>query len=104
MKATGNQVIIRPDPPVERTEAGILIPVEARVPQNTGTVVDGAKYEDIKDENVVKMTEVFNKGDRVSFPYGRGYEVEYEGEVFLSIHKDWILSKLWYSQFFLNCG
>lgn len=94
LKATGEQILILPDAPLDRTPGGLIIPVDARDKRNSGVVVDGelfylrANAEDPLD-NISILP-----GDRVAFNYRAGYEVEYEGVVYLSIRKEFIAMKL----------
>ena len=104
IKATGDQILILPDAPLERTESGVLIPVEARDKRNSGVVVSGSCVICEEDEEgrsdmslitpVVYLHNRVMSGDRVVFNYRRGYEVEHEGVTYLSIAKEYILMKL----------
>lgn len=79
LKAVGDQVLLLPDPP-KIMQGGIVIPVEARVPTNTGVVVDMPELPD------------YAIGDRVVFNAGQGFSVEHNGKTYFSILKYYILA------------
>lgn len=80
LKFAGVQAIILPDTPTSKVN-GIIIPDEARKPTNTGTIISVAPNGDIKE------------GDQVGYNHRTGYEFEFGGYKYLSIHQNNILSK-----------
>jgi chaperonin GroES len=62
----GNRIIVRPDPPSEKSVGGIIIPVTAQGQLEEGTVVAVA----------ADVEELLRPGERVLYPRNGGVEKE----------------------------
>jgi chaperonin GroES len=69
IKPVGNKMLVLPDPPQERTERGIIIPITAQGQLEEGTVVL------VSQDVSILITE----GERVLYPRGSGTEREFDG-------------------------
>ena len=69
LRVIGNKVLIRPTPPPETTPGGIVLAVAYQQPSGDGWVVAvGGRCEHVKP------------GDRVTFSWINGREIEWAGE------------------------
>lgn len=69
IKTIGNKILVRPDPPVEKTERGIIIPLANKNPLEEGTVI-------LVSEEVAPYLQ---PGDRILYPKDTGIEQHYDG-------------------------
>lgn len=84
MKATNNFVlIIRDEAPAEK--AGLIIPNQGREKPHTGTIFSVGAL--VKDQNIKAA-----KGKKALFHKTVGFELEYEGTVYLVLTAEQIIS------------
>lgn len=79
-----DRILIRPDAPIDITEAGIIIPETAKRKQVKGTVYSVA-------EPTERYTPVAKEGDRVQYQENTGVEVILDDEVFIALRESEIL-------------
>lgn len=69
IRCVGNKILVRPEPPKERIERGIIIPLANNNPLEEGTVI-------LVSEEVAPYVQ---SGERVLYPKGTGVDQEYDG-------------------------
>ncbi len=92
LEAYRGKVVIKKDPPVAKTEGGILIPEPCQDRPITGTVksVGKGKYDEYGERIPIDC----KPGDRVLFHKWDGLNVTVEGQDFYVIDGDKVLAKL----------
>jgi chaperonin GroES len=86
-----DKIIVLPDPELEETEAGLIIPLSAREQKNVGTVVAVGPGQLIGNPQVILPLSVKN-GDKVLFNKYTGLEITLDGKKHLIMREIEVLA------------
>jgi len=88
IKPLGDRVVIKPEPPEEKTESGLYIPDTAKEKPQRGTVIAVGPG---RVENGTKIEMSVKEGDKVLYGKYAGTEITIDGEEYLIMRETDIL-------------